>query len=80
MSVTVEISNTESLRRLRCFLGGKNDSEDVEIYNKKTIREFEPDPHKAAEHDFSDEDWDELFSRPMIPSSVIDEALQKERE
>ncbi len=80
MSVTIEISNSESLRRLRDVLGVKDDSEAVEISIEKTIREYDPVPQRTQEHDLPEECWEELFSRPMIPSSVIDEALRKERE
>lgn len=80
MSVIVEISNIKNLQRLKALLGAKDDAEAVEISIEKTIREYEPDSREADEHDLSDEDWEELFSRPMIDSRVIDEAIRKERE
>ena len=80
MSVIVEISNAENLRRLKDLLGAKDDAEAVEISIEKTIREFEPSHSKSKDNDLPDEFWEELFSRPMISSSVIDEALRKERE
>lgn len=80
MSVIVEISNIENLRRLKTLLGAKDDAEAVEISIEKTIREYEPDSPEANEHDLPDEDWEELFARPMIDARVVDEALRKERE
>jgi hypothetical protein len=80
MSVTVEISNTKNLRRLRDILGVKDDSLAVEISIEKTIRAHASASPSEQAHDLPEECWEELLSRPMIPSNVIDDALRIERE
>ena len=80
MPVTVEISNPAKLRRVRSILGAKSDNEAAELALEKVIEDHEPAETKPRSHDLPDEYWDDLFSSPMIPSSVIDAALSKERE
>ena len=80
MSVTVEILDAENLKRVRRLLGVTDDAEAVKISIEKTLRSFTPEKPDSSSLDFNDEDWEELFAQPMIPSSVIDEAIRKERE
>ncbi|NOT46399.1 MAG: hypothetical protein HOP17_01430 [Acidobacteria bacterium] len=77
--MTVEILDAESLNRVRKLLGVNDDAEAVKLSIEKTLSAFEPEGTNES-HDFDDEDWDALFAQPMIPSSVIDEAIRKERE
>lgn len=80
MSITVEILNPENLKRVRNLLGVTDDAEAVEIALEKTIEALAVDEVNPPSHDLPDEYWDELFSQPMLPSSVIDEVIRKERE
>jgi hypothetical protein len=80
MSVTVEILNPANLQRVRTILGTDSDEEAVEIALEKVIEVYGPVRQESVDDDLPDEYWDELFSMPMIPSSVIDDALRKERE
>ncbi len=80
MSVTVEILDAKNLKRVRILLGVTDDAEAVKISIEKTLKSFTAEKPDRSSLDFNDEDWEELFAQPMIPSSVIDEAIRKERE
>jgi hypothetical protein len=80
MSVTVEISNIENLRRLKNMLGARDDSEAVEISIEKTIRDFEPVIEEAKEHNLPEEYWDDLFSSPQLPKGRAIKAVLDDRE
>ena len=80
MSVTVEILDAKNLKRVRILLGVTDDAEAVKISIEKTLKSITKEKPDRSSLDFNDEDWEELFAQPMIPSSVIDEAIRKERE
>ncbi len=80
MSVTVEISNIENLRRLRNILGVGNDSEAVEISIENTIRSYESDIKEAKEKELPDEFWDDLLASPQLPKGRAIKAVLDERE
>lgn len=88
MSVTVKISNPDSLNTLRKILGVDKDSEAVELSIERTIREYES-AQKASENehsemvsgsDLSDEYWEDLFSEPMLPNNAASQAVIDERD
>lgn len=80
MSVTVEILNPANLQRVRTLLGTESNEEAVEMALEKVIEVYGPEERKQGESDLPDEYWDELFSQPKLPSSVVINAFNKERE
>lgn len=80
MSVVVEITNTANLKRAKKLLGAKSDGETLELALEKVIEVYEPVKEETHGGDLPDEYWDDLFSEPPIPSSLIDKALREERE
>lgn len=80
MSVTVEISNSANLQRVKSILGAKTDNEAAELALEKVIEVCEPKSEPALENDLPEEYWNELFSEPQIPSHVIDKIIREERE
>lgn len=89
MSVAVEISNIENLRRLREIVGTQDDSEAVELLIEKTVRENEPakqatngfeNSDKDGGNDLPDEYWEDLFSSPQLPKGRAIQAVLDDRE
>ncbi|HQU93001.1 MAG TPA: hypothetical protein PLK77_11925 [Pyrinomonadaceae bacterium] len=84
MSVIVEISNVENLRRLKEILGVNKDSEAIERSMERTIREYEAVQQKTdgsdnGDHDLPEEYWEDLFSEPMLPNNPGSQAVIDER-
>jgi hypothetical protein len=81
MSVTVEISSPANLQRVRDLLGSKTDGEAVDMALEKVIEVYEPPVREEVMGgDLPDEYWDDLFSQPKLPSNVVINAFNKERE
>ena len=80
MSVTIEISNTVNLRRARTILGARSDQETAELAIDQIVKRYTPGQIRIAPKDLPDEFWDNLFSQPEIPSSVVIKAFEDERE
>jgi hypothetical protein len=81
MSIMVEISNPANLQRVKTLLGARTDEEGVDMALEKIIEVYEPAPKNVPSGgDLPDEYWEDLFSDPPIPSSVIDKAIREERE
>lgn len=79
MSVVVEIEDPIT-EKLKGITGEASDRDAVRVALERFVRDYEVKPEANRSSDLPEEDWDELFSMPMIPSSIIDEALRKERE
>lgn len=80
MPVTIEISNTANLRRARTILGAKSNVETLELALEKVVDDHESKLSKPKKGELPDSYWDDLFSDPPIPSSVIIKAFDEERE
>lgn len=79
MSVVVEIEQPIT-EKLKDITGETSDNEAIRVALERFVRDYEIKPKKDGSSDLPEEYWDELFSMPMIPSAVIDDALRKERE
>jgi len=77
--VTVEISNSANLQRVKSLLGAKSNEEAMEMALEKVIELYEP-VEDEPRGDFPDEYWDDLFSDPPIPSSAVIKAISDECE
>ncbi len=80
MSLTVEIENPANLIKARNIAGVNSDKKAVEIALERFVRDYEPKPAKEAASELPETFWDDLFSQPMLPSSVIKKAIEDERE
>ncbi|HTK37350.1 MAG TPA: hypothetical protein VL325_02565 [Pyrinomonadaceae bacterium] len=80
MPIRVEILNPANLQRVRTLLGTQSDEEAVELALEKVIEDYDPATPERLEGDLPDDYWDELFSQPKVPSSLIINAFSKERE
>ena len=80
MSVVIEITNTANLKKAKSLLGAKSNVETLELALEKVIEDYEPKIEESKKGELSDEYWDELFSQPKLPSSVVINAFSEERE
>jgi hypothetical protein len=80
MSVVIEIKNTAKLKRARAILGAKSNIETLELALDMVVEGDEPDMTKQDNNELPESFWDDLFSQPQIPSSVIIKAVEDERE
>ncbi len=80
MSVVIEIEDSAKLKRARAILGAKSDVETLELALDRVVESAEPPRTKGKKSELPDSYWEELFSEPMISSSVIIKAVDAERE
>lgn len=66
MSVVVEITNTENLKRAKKLLGAKSDGETLEFALEKVIEVCEPETLKPPREELPEEYWEDLFSEESI--------------
>ncbi len=83
MPTVVEIENPIT-EKIKTITGETSDDKAIKIALERFVRDYEIKPEngssEANKHDLPDEHWEELFSQPQIPSSVIDRILREERE
>ena len=83
MTLTLDIESpiTEKIREIT---GETSDSAAVRVALERFVRDYEvkresDSSSEGESHDLPDEYWEDLFSEPPIPASVIDRALREER-
>ena len=78
MSMVITISNETNLRKIKQFLGAKDENEAVEIVIERAIKEFEQNqPIKELPEDF----FDDLFAeKTNLSDGESIQAIIKERE
>lgn len=78
MSTIVTVSNEVNLRKIKQFLGAKDENEAVEIVIERAIKEFEQNhPIKELPEDF----FDDLFAeKTNLSDGESIQAIIKERE
>lgn len=78
MSVVVTVSNELNLRKLKTFLGAKDENEAVEIIIEKSVRDFE---EQSKFSDLPDDFFEDLFAEETLLSDGESiQAVIKERE
>ena len=86
MSIVVEIPYTKKLEKAKSVLGSDSDLDTIEIGLDKILESENINGHhyeaetKERTSALDDAFWDDLFSEPPIPSSVVIKAIQDERE
>lgn len=78
MSVTVTISNEANLRKIKQFLGAKDESEAVEIVVERAVKEFE---QEQIVKNLPEGFFDDLFAeRNLLIDGESVQAIISERE
>lgn len=86
MSIILEIPYTKKLEKAKSVLGSQSDLDTIEMGLDKILESENIDrPDEIAETNggssaLDDAYWEDLFSEPMIPTSVIKKAISDERE
>ena len=86
MSIVVEIPYTKKLEKAKSILGSDSDLDTIEIGLDKILesenidRSAEKTETNGSSSGLDDAYWEDLFSEPMIPTSVIKKAISDERE
>ncbi len=86
MSIVVEIPYTKKLEKAKSIVGSDSDLDTIEMGLDKILESENINGHndkaegKGKLSALDDAYWDDLFSEPPIPSSVIKKAIEDERE
>ena len=86
MSIVLEIPYTKKLEKAKSVLGTDSDLDTIEMGLDKILESENLDLHNdevkvtKSTSALDNAYWDDLFSEPPIPSSVIIKAIQDERE
>ncbi|HMS40179.1 MAG TPA: hypothetical protein PKE69_08140 [Pyrinomonadaceae bacterium] len=78
MSMVITVSNETNLKKIKQFLGAKDENEAVEIVIERAIKEFEQNqPMKELPEDF----FDDLFAeKTNLSDGESIQAIIRERE
>ena len=78
MSMVITVSNETNLRKIKQFLGAKNESEAVEIVIERAVKEFE---QSQSVKDLPEDFFDDLFAeKTNLSDGESIQAIIKERE
>lgn len=78
MSMVITVSNETNLRKIKQFLGAKNESEAVEIVIERAVKEFE---QSQSVQDLPEDFFDDLFAeKTNLSDGESIQAIIKERE
>ena len=86
MSIVIEIPYINKLEKAKSILGSDSDLDTIEIgldkiLESKRVDQLQDETERnGGSSALDDAYWDDLFSEPPIPSSVIIKAIQDERE